>query len=139
MLSGVKRGDTMAKDAGSAVLALVLGLLLLPAGARADDKLTLVLNWVPTADHSPYFYAKRQGWYAKAGIDLAIETGKGSGVTAQRVGTGNADLGIADLATALVMGIILQPATFKTYGRLPGPMLPLAARLTAACWRVLHA
>jgi AcrR family transcriptional regulator len=45
----------------------------------------------------------------------------------------------ADLATALVMGIILQPATFKTYGRLPGPMLPLAARLTAACWHVLQA
>jgi NitT/TauT family transport system substrate-binding protein len=91
----------MAKNAGLAVLALALGVVL-PAAAWADDKLTLVLNWVPTADHSPYFYARQQGWYAKAGIDLAIETGKGSGVTAQRVGTGNADLGIADLATALV-------------------------------------
>jgi NitT/TauT family transport system substrate-binding protein len=91
----------MAKEAGLAALALALGLLA-PAGAWADDKLTLVLNWVPTADHSPYFYAKQRGWYAQAGIDLAIETGKGSGVTAQRVGIGNADLGIADLATALV-------------------------------------
>ena len=82
----------MAKEAGMAALALALGLLA-PAGAWADDKLTLVLNWVPTADHSPYFYAKQRGWYAQAGIDLAIETGKGSGVTAQRVGIGNADLG----------------------------------------------
>lgn len=45
----------------------------------------------------------------------------------------------ADFATGLVMGIILQTATFMTYGRLHGPMLPLAARLTSACWKVLQA
>jgi AcrR family transcriptional regulator len=45
----------------------------------------------------------------------------------------------AELGAALVMGIILQPATFKTYGRLPGPMLPLAGRLSAACWNILQA
>jgi AcrR family transcriptional regulator len=44
-----------------------------------------------------------------------------------------------ELATALVMGIILQPATFKTYGGLPGPMLRRAARLTTACWNILQA
>lgn len=44
-----------------------------------------------------------------------------------------------DLATALVMGAIIQPATFATYGRLTGPMLPRASRLVAACWHVLHA
>jgi AcrR family transcriptional regulator len=47
--------------------------------------------------------------------------------------------GDPDLATALIMGVIIQPATFKTYGRLPGPMAPLAGRLTAACWNVLQA
>jgi AcrR family transcriptional regulator len=44
-----------------------------------------------------------------------------------------------ELGAALVMGIIIQPATFKTYGRLPGPMLPLASRLSAACWNILQA
>ena len=47
--------------------------------------------------------------------------------------------GDPDLAAALVMGVIIQPATFKTYGRLPGPMRALAGRLTAACWHVLQA
>jgi len=46
--------------------------------------------------------------------------------------------GDADLATALVMGLILQPATFKTYGRLPGPLTPLAEHLVTACWNVLQ-
>src|SRR5215470_17154965 len=45
--------------------------------------------------------------------------------------------GDPDLAAAWVMGLIVQPATFKTYGRLPGPLTPLAPALAEACWRVL--
>src|SRR5579883_457605 len=89
------------KSAKMAALTLAIGLLL-PGAATAEEKLNLVLNWVPTADHSPYYFARSQGWYKKAGIDLGIETGKGSGITAQRVGAGTAEIGIADLATALV-------------------------------------
>lgn len=81
---------------------LLAAALLAPSVAAAGEKLDLLLNWVPTADHSPYYYAKQQGWYDKAGIDLAIEVGKGSGVSAQRVGAGTSRIGIADLATALV-------------------------------------
>ena len=47
-------------------------------------------------------YAKAQGWYEKAGIDLTIEVGKGSGVSALKVGSGGSPFGIADLATMLV-------------------------------------
>ena len=43
-----------------------------------------------------------------------------------------------DLATALVFGIVLQPATFIAYGRLEGTMAGLAPRLQAACWRALR-
>ncbi|GGB47621.1 nitrate ABC transporter substrate-binding protein [Tistrella bauzanensis] len=82
------------------VVAATLGGAPRPAAALED--VDLVLNWVPTADHSPYYYAKAQGWYEAAGIDLAIETGKGSGVSAQRVGAGMSDFGIADMATALL-------------------------------------
>ena len=60
-----------------------------------------MLNWTPTADHSPIYYAKAQGWYKKEGIDLDIESGKGSAATAQRVGSGGSALGIADLPTAM--------------------------------------
>jgi AcrR family transcriptional regulator len=51
---------------------------------------------------------------------------------------GEIPVGDVDLATALVMGVIVQPATFKTYGRLPGPMLLLAGTLTDACCRLLQ-
>lgn len=44
-----------------------------------------------------------------------------------------------NLAAAWVMGIVLQPATFKTYGRIDRPFAELADELSAACWRVLQA
>ena len=65
------------------------------------DAMSLMLNWTPTADHSPIYYAKSKGWYQEAGIDLNIEAGKGSGASALRVGSGGSDLGIADLPTAM--------------------------------------
>lgn len=81
-------------------LITALGAALTTLSASAAD-LSLMLNWTPTADHSPIYYAKAQGWYKKEGIDLDIESGKGSAATAQRVGSGGSALGIADLPTAM--------------------------------------
>ena len=47
--------------------------------------------------------------------------------------------GDPDLATAMVMGIILQTATFKVYGRIQQPLRELAPILAAACWKTLCA
>jgi NitT/TauT family transport system substrate-binding protein len=81
---------------------LALAALLTATPASAGEAVNLMLNWTPTADHSPFYYAKAQGWYEKAGIDLTIETGKGSGVSSLKVGSGGSPFGIADLATMLV-------------------------------------
>jgi NitT/TauT family transport system substrate-binding protein len=84
----------------AAASVLVGSALVLPA--KAGQSVNLLLNWTPTADHSPFYYAKAQGWYEQAGIDLTIEVGKGSGVSAVKVGSGGSPFGIADLATMLV-------------------------------------
>ncbi len=81
---------------------MALALLAPAFPAIAAESVNLILNWTPTADHSPFYYAKAQGWYEKAGIDLTIETGKGSGVSSLKVGSGGSPFGIADLATMLV-------------------------------------
>ena len=81
---------------------LALALAMSSAACGAAEAVNLMLNWTPTADHSPFYYAKAQGWYEKAGIDLTIETGKGSGVSSLKVGSGGSPFGIADLATMLV-------------------------------------
>jgi ABC-type nitrate/sulfonate/bicarbonate transport system substrate-binding protein len=80
------------------IAGLALALIVQAAPSRAGEAVNLILNWTPTADHSPFYYAKAQGWYEKAGIDLTIETGKGSGVSSLKVGSGGSPFGIADLA-----------------------------------------
>jgi NitT/TauT family transport system substrate-binding protein len=71
--------------------------------AFADTQLDFILNWVPGGDHAPYYYAKKMGWYKEAGIDLNLEPGKGSAVAVQKVGAGANQIGLADMANALVL------------------------------------
>ncbi|MFM8769058.1 MAG: ABC transporter substrate-binding protein [Rubrivivax sp.] len=76
--------------------------LLMSAPLLAQTKVDFVLNWVPGGDHAPYYYARKLGWYAQAGIDLQIEPGKGSALATQRVGAGATPIGLADMAGVLV-------------------------------------
>jgi NitT/TauT family transport system substrate-binding protein len=69
--------------------------------ARAAETVTLALNWVPGADHAPYYYAKKMGWYAAENLDVSIEAGRGSAASAQKVGAGTSQLGVADLPVVL--------------------------------------
>ena len=84
------------------ILSALCGVMLSAGTAQAAEKVSFILNWVAGGDHAPVYWAKAQGWYSDAGIDLNIEQGKGSTLSSQRVGIGKNQLGIADLGTALV-------------------------------------
>ncbi|MBN7776292.1 ABC transporter substrate-binding protein [Nitratireductor aquimarinus] len=86
----------------STVAALGLLTNAVASVAMAEEKMTFVLNWFPTADHSPYYFAREQGWYADAGLDVEIVSAKGSGASSQQVAIGQASMGVADLATAFI-------------------------------------
>jgi AcrR family transcriptional regulator len=51
--------------------------------------------------------------------------------------SGEISSGDADLATAMVMGIVLQTARAVVHGDVRPPLSPLAPDLAAACWRVV--
>jgi AcrR family transcriptional regulator len=59
-------------------------------------------------------------------------------VIAEGMAKGEIPAGDPDLATAMVMGLILQPATFKVYGRIKRPLGALAPVLAVACWKALR-
>ena len=82
------------------LFAAAAALAALPA--IAQQKLDFILNWVPGGDHAPYYYAKQLGWYAKEGIDLGLEPGKGSALATQKVGAGANAIGLADMGGVLV-------------------------------------
>lgn len=81
---------------------VTVSLALVAAPAAAQQKLDFVLNWVPGGDHAPYYYAKKLGWYAKEGIDLNLEPGKGSMLAVQKVGAGANPIGLADMGNVLI-------------------------------------
>lgn len=43
----------------------------------------------------------------------------------------------SNVATATVLGIVLQVAVFKVYGRIPRPLDDFAEHLAESCWRAL--
>lgn len=92
---------SMFKRITAAALGTALAVSAVTSPAAAADKMTLLLNWVPQGDHSPYYFARKMGWYEKDGIDLTIEGGRGSAATIQRVGAGQVQFGIADMTNIL--------------------------------------
>jgi NitT/TauT family transport system substrate-binding protein len=70
--------------------------------AAATDKVLFSLQWIPNGNHFGVFAAKEQGFYRDADLDVTIQRGFGSGDTAKRVGTGTADVGIADAGSVIV-------------------------------------
>ena len=81
------------------LVAALAGIAAAPA--LAAEKIEVALNWVAGGDHAPLYYAKKMGWYEKAGIDLELQPGKGSVGSIQRVSTGGAPIGLADMAVVL--------------------------------------
>jgi hypothetical protein len=67
--------------------ACAMALALAPAQAqnKPQDKVTLMLNWYLYSEHAPFFLGKERGYFAEEGIDLDIQEGRGSAVTAQAV------------------------------------------------------
>ena len=98
------------------VVAALIFAALTPS--RAADKATLLLNWYLYAEHAPFFLGKERGYFAKEGIDLDIQEGRGSVPTVQAVAAGTATFGYADMASivkaadkgapVLVVGVLLQ-------------------------------
>lgn len=58
-------------------------------------------------------------------------------VLAAGMDQGEIPAGDANVAAAMVLGIVLQTAVFKIYQRLNQTLTSLADTMTAACWRVL--
>jgi NitT/TauT family transport system substrate-binding protein len=71
-----------------------------PPAPRQDA--TLRLDWVPTWYQSVFYLALNRGYYSDAGLNLSIGQGKGSGATAQVVGSGSETFGLLDMSTMML-------------------------------------
>jgi NitT/TauT family transport system substrate-binding protein len=107
-------------------LLAALALVLAASTAQAADKVVLMLNWYVYGEHAPFFYGKARGFYADQGIDLEIQEGRGSAMTAQAVAAGTVGFGYFDVPTMIkaaakgaplvAVGVLLQKSPMSVMG-----------------------
>ncbi|HYZ33662.1 MAG TPA: ABC transporter substrate-binding protein [Crenalkalicoccus sp.] len=89
----------MGRVATAAALCALLFVGLPPA--RAEDRVLLQLDWIPTGEHAAYFAGTARGFWKEQGIELSLTRGYGSGDTVNKVAAGAAQFGVADLGAVL--------------------------------------
>jgi NitT/TauT family transport system substrate-binding protein len=94
-------------------MAAAATVLALSAGAFAAEpaKITFQLNYPAAGYNAGYEMAVDKGFYKDVGLDVDIEPGNGSQITAQLVAAGKVDVAFADAAP--VMKLISQGAKMK--------------------------
>ena len=88
------------------LLALIFAFTAVPPGfslAQAAEKSTMIrLDFIIGGKHAPWFVAWEKGFYSKRGLSVTIQAGSGSADTVRAIGAGLADVGFADMTTAIV-------------------------------------
>jgi NitT/TauT family transport system substrate-binding protein len=81
------------------------------AAAADQTPLTFWLNYPAAGFNAGFELAVKNGYYKDAGLDVKIEPGNGSQITAQLIASGKGDIGFADAAP--VMKLVSDGAKIK--------------------------
>lgn len=114
--------------AATAVIGLAAPLLA-PAPAAAQTKLKMVLNWKYQGPQGWFFLAEDRGYFKKAGIDIQMDQGNGSGAPIPLVANGTYDVGFGDI-NALIQFAATKPneAPIAVYVMYNQPPFTVAVR-----------
>lgn len=82
--------------------AILSAALTAAPDAHAQQKdVKMMLDWVIQGTHAPFFVAKEKGYFKDAGLNVAIDPGKGAGNVAVSVASGVYNFGWVDLPTMI--------------------------------------
>ena len=88
------------------------------ASARAQDDVSVRLNWFAAGYSAPFYLGVDKGWYRDAGLNLTVQEGQGSGATAQQVATSRTTFGF--ISADAVTRVVAQGAPLKMVASLAG-------------------
>lgn len=79
-----------------------LGLSLCLTGlARAAEPVTFLIDWLPAGDKAAVYLGVEAGLFRQEGLDVTVQSGRGSSDVVTKLGTGAADMGTGGLAALL--------------------------------------
>lgn len=107
------------------------------------DKLTAMIGQFCTFyDQDPvlfnYLLLAQHGQLQKVSPEMDNPVVVVRNVIAAGMSRGEVPAGDADVAAAMVLGVVLQVAVFKIYGRVTQTLSSLGDAMVQACWRVLQ-
>lgn len=76
-------------------------VVAMSAPAFAADKVTFLLDWLPAGDKAAVYVAQAKGLFAAEGLEVTIQSGRGSSDVVTKLGTGAGDMGTGGLAALL--------------------------------------
>jgi NitT/TauT family transport system substrate-binding protein len=90
-----------------AAFGVIGSLSFSPTSLKAAEKakeipITIRLDFIVGGNHAAWFVAQEKGFYAKRGLKVTIQPGTGSADTIRTIAAGGADVGFANVSTAIV-------------------------------------
>src|SRR5574341_1430116 len=87
------------------VLFLASLCVAIPPAHAQTQKVTLVLDYIVSGIHAPYFVAVGKGFYKEAGLEVEVMRGTGSSDTVKKVAAKQVTFGICDFGTLVTLNI----------------------------------
>ena len=87
-----------------AILSLAGGLIFSLAAlstAQAADDVTFQMSWIPSGDYAPLSAGIEKGFFKDAGINLTLNTGRGSGDAVTKIAAGVAPFGDGNISSVM--------------------------------------
>src|SRR6202140_1103679 len=85
--------------------------LAAPAISQGAAKVSFTTSWIPEGPNLFAYIARDKGFWKKAGLDVSVARGSGSGAAAQAVSAGTFDFGMAATPTVIVQAAKKLPIT----------------------------
>ncbi len=85
--------------------------LATPAISQGATKVSFTTSWIPEGPNLFAYVARDKGFWKKAGLDVSVARGSGSGSAAQAVSAGTFDFGMAATPTVIVQAAKKLPIT----------------------------
>ena len=98
------------KSLGVAGLGAAGMRLAAPAIAQGASKVSFTTSWIPEGPNLFAYVARDKGFWKKAGLDVSVARGSGSGAAAQAVSAGTFDFGMAATPTVIVQAAKKLPS-----------------------------
>lgn len=100
-LRAARRAVLSRLSALSLSAAVLAAPFALPTAAQAATPVKFQLDWRFEGPSALFLSPAAKGYFEKAGLDVSIDAGNGSGGTVTRVASGTYDLGFADMAALM--------------------------------------